>query len=120
MIYLASPYSHTDPLIMKTRFLLAEQVTAELLKTRQWVYSPIVHCHEIAIKYNLSTDFSYWQYYNRDMIRRCDAFYILSIPGWKTSKGVRGEFDFALQCGMFPSLIDEEGKLGGMVFQWPE
>lgn len=119
MIYLASPYTHPDPLIMKTRFLLAEQCTAHILQRRDHVYSPIVHCHEIAAKFSLPTDFDFWQVYNRDMIRRCDEFCILDIPGWKESKGVRGEFDFAKLCGMNAELISDIGKYSELLISWP-
>ncbi len=120
MIYLASPYSHPDPLIMKTRFLMAEQATAFMLKVGKFVYSPIVHCHELAAKYSLPTDFDFWQRYNRDMIRRCSTFAILDIAGWRESKGVKGEFEFAALCGMLKILVDEEGKLKGGIKQWQE
>lgn len=119
MIYLASPYSHKDPLIMKTRFFLAEQVTASLLDSGRYVYSPIVHCHEIAWKYSLRTDFDFWQGYNRDMIRRCDTLMILDIVGWKESKGVRGEYEFAQLCGFHPQLINADGRILGELTHWP-
>ena len=76
-----------------------------------YVYSPIVHCHEIAAKYALPTDFSYWKGYNIDMIRRCDAFYILTIPGWEESKGVTGELTFAQSAGLEIVYVNEEGKV---------
>lgn len=119
MLYLASPYSHKDPLIMKTRFLLVEQCTAYILQRRDHVYSPIVHCHEIAAKFSLPTDFDFWQAYNRDMLRRCTEFAILDIDGWKESKGVRGEFDFAQLCEMPTKLISDLGEYRGQLFSWP-
>ena len=115
MIYLASPYSHPDPLIMRTRYLLAEQVTAGLLAKSLWTYSPIVHCHELAARHSLPTDFAYWQEYNIDMLRRCDRFYALSIPGWRKSKGVAGESAVAHMLNLPMALINEEG----VVTPWP-
>lgn len=111
MIYLASPYSHPDPLVMKTRFLLAEQCTAALLKRKAWVYSPVVHCHELAAKYQLPTDFAYWQEYNIAMIKRCESFVILAIPGWEESKGVNGEISVARMLGMPIAHCNEEGEI---------
>lgn len=98
MIYLASPYSHPDPLIRKTRFLLAEQFVAANFP--EHIYSPIVHYHELAEKYNLNTEFTTWQTINFDMIRRADEFWILDIEGWMESKGVMAEKDFAGLCGI--------------------
>lgn len=109
MIYLASPYSHEDPLIMKTRFMLAEQVTAILTKREKHIYSPIVHYHEMALKYEMPTDFEFWRAINFDMIRRSDALYILTIPGLEESKGVKAEIKFAMQCGIGLFGVDTEG-----------
>lgn len=95
MIYLASPYSHPDPLIMKTRFLLAEQETAHYMKQGLVIFSPIVHCHEIACKYTLPTDFAFWQNYCIAMLRRADTLWVLRIEGWKESKGVTHEIEVA-------------------------
>lgn len=111
MIYLASPYSSPDPLVVRTRFLLVEQVTAMLMEQGHYVYSPIVHCHEIAAKYTLPTDFEYWKGYNIDMIRRADAFYVLVIPGWQESKGVVAELEFAKTAGLEIGYVNEEGKV---------
>lgn len=110
MIYLASPYTHKDQLIMKTRFLLAEQVTARLLHRRSWVYSPIVHCHELALRYHLPTDFAYWRDYNFAMLRRCDTLYVLFIPGWEESLGVTEEIKFAQTAGIPVYAIDENAE----------
>lgn len=110
MIYLASPYSHPDPLIMRTRFMLAEQCTASLLMQRQFVYSPIVHCHELAQKFKLPTDFEYWKAYNFDMLRRADVFGILKINGWAESKGLTAEHKMARRLGMSIVFFNEEGR----------
>jgi len=97
MIYLASPYSDPDPLMRKTRFLLAREFVAKQFPKH--IYSPIVHYHELATYYDLPTDFETWKTLNFDMIRRADAFWILDIPGWYESKGVTAEGDFARMCG---------------------
>jgi hypothetical protein len=109
MIYLASPYSHPDPLIMKTRFLLAEQCCAGLLRNRQWVYSPIVHCHELSQKFSLPTDFTYWRDYNFNLLRHATAVFVLDIKGWNESKGVMAELDMARQLDISHWFVNPEG-----------
>lgn len=116
MIYLASPYSSPDPLIMRTRFLLAEQVTASFLRRGVFIYSPIVHCHEIAAKYELPGDFAFWQGYNIDMLRRADSLAVLAIPGWKKSTGVQAEIEFARLAGIPIQAVNDEG----FAIAWPE
>lgn len=110
MIYLASPYSHPDPLVMKTRFLLAQQATAAMIFEGKFVYSPIVHCHELAQAYQLPKDFDFWRRYNIDMLRRADAFRILKIPGWDESKGVCPEGDIAVALDLDRGFVDEFGR----------
>lgn len=109
MIYLASPYSHPDPLTRKTRFLLAEQCVASLLRATIWAYSPIVHCHELAERYSLPTDFTFWKEYNFDMIRRADAVFVLDIPGVSESKGVRAETEIAEALHLPIFYVNEDG-----------
>lgn len=110
MIYLGSPYSSPDPLIMRTRFLLAEQVTAKLLSERLHVYSPIVHCHELAHKYNLPKEFSFWQEYNFNFLRRADQLYVLKIEGWDTSRGLTAEITLAKYMNLPVRFVNDEGE----------
>lgn len=111
MIYLASPYSHSDPVMRRTRFLLAEQVTAHFIMQGAFIYSPIVHCHEMAERYNLPTDFAFWKAYNIDILRHADQFYILEIEGWLESAGVRTEQKFAADARIPSFFVSPEGDL---------
>lgn len=113
MIYLASPYSHPDPLIMKTRFLLAEQVTAHLIQQGLFVYSPIVHCHAMSERYALPTTFDFWKAYNFDILRHARELVVLHIEGWKESKGVQGEIAFAQQFTLPIMYVNKEGRIVG-------
>lgn len=111
MIYLASPYSHRDPLIVKTRFLLVEQCTAALITQGHLVWSPIVHCHELAAKYSLPTDAEFWKAYNFDFIRRSDGLFVLNIEGWMESKGVHMELKLADTIGLPVKWVSPEGDI---------
>lgn len=96
MIYLASPYSSPDPAIVEQRFAFTMKCLAELIGKRGlFVWSPIVHCHEMAVRYKLPKDAAYWQRFSIDFIRRCDGMYVLKLPGWKESIGVQEEIKFA-------------------------
>jgi hypothetical protein len=99
-IYLASPYTDHDPLIVQQRFELAEEAVAEMLRIHMPVYSPIVHCHELAKKFNLPKDFEFWKEYNLSMLEAARELHILRLPGWKESRGVRAESNFALMHGI--------------------
>lgn len=110
MIYLASPYTHPDPIVMKTRYLLAQQVNAHFISQGFHVYSPIVHCHTMALTHTLPHDFDFWRRFNLDLIRRSDEFWVLTIPGYHESKGVAGELNFADHCGLPIKWVDADGN----------
>lgn len=90
MIYLASPYTGTLE-VMQQRYEAVRHVTATLLVNRRWVYSPIVHAHEIAVRHSLPRDFQFWMSYNDSAIEHMSGVDVLQLPGWRESKGVQYE-----------------------------
>lgn len=91
MIYLASPYS-ANPEALHAQTLTA---TAELVASGHVIFSPIVHCHPLAQQIALPTDFAFWQNYCLGMLERARELWVLTLPGWRDSKGVRAEIAFA-------------------------
>lgn len=111
MIYLASPYSGTLEQ-MQQRYLDTKHATATLLSNKHHIYSPIVHCHEMACRFSLPRDAQFWKEYNEDMIKRVDYLWLLKIPGWETSKGMGMEVEFASKIGKsIQSVIMDGTKL---------
>lgn len=96
MKYLASPYSHPDPAVRQARYEQARDALAWLLKQRIWTYSPIVHCHELALVHDLPKDHLYWWAYDAEFLRHCDELIVLHVDGWKESKGVAEELQLAI------------------------
>lgn len=90
-IYLISPYSHDDAKIREERYNAAVDATADLIKKGYIVFSPIVHCHPLALKHNLPGDHVYWKEYDRAFIEWADIGYVLRIQGWEESLGVTGD-----------------------------
>jgi len=95
--YLASPYSHPDEAIRHARYEQVETALAWLLIRRMRSYSPIVHCHAMAVRHKMPTDAGFWQDYNHLMIGKADGVIVLRIEGWEQSKGVTEEREFAAQ-----------------------
>lgn len=110
MIYLASPYSSTYPDIVHSRF----EDTMEFISSRIPrfpIFSPIVHCHELAKKYNLPTDAQSWQEYNESFLSRANKLWVLQLDGWQKSLGVRKEIDYWIVSHKKSFCIQyEEGK----------
>jgi hypothetical protein len=98
MIYIASPYSHPDPLVREARFDAACRATADLFLAGRAVFSPIVHGHPL-VRFGLPTDWAFWQRFDTEHIRRCDEVLVLRIDGWDGSVGVRAEIEFATALG---------------------
>lgn len=109
MLYLASPYSHPDPIVVKTRVLLTMQCCAALIRAGHFVWSPILHSHAMAERESLPIDAGFWGNWSRDFIRRADGLYVLKIAGWEESKGVQAEVEFAALCQLELRMVDENG-----------
>lgn len=91
LYYLASPYSHSDPLVRESRFHMACDVAGYLMNRGLHVFSPIAHTHPIACRCDLPKGFDFWESYDRSMLMRCDSLLIVTAPGWRESKGVTAE-----------------------------
>lgn len=96
-IYLASPYSDPSELVRHKRYLEVAEVVAQYLRKSLHVYSPIVHCHEIAKRFSLPKDFKFWSEYNYAMLERASGIHVLKIAGWEDSKGIAAEVKFAMR-----------------------
>ena len=103
LVYMACPYSHNSPVeyinkIKKgERFRQANIYAANLLNRGEFVYSPISHCHPLAMAADLPGDWEFWEAYDRAILACCKKLYVLMLPGWETSKGVQAEIKIAIK-----------------------
>jgi hypothetical protein len=98
MIYLASPYSHSNPLVSEARFDAACLATVSLVKTGRPVFAPIVMGHPL-VRFGLPSAWSFWQALAQVYLQRCDELVVLQIDGWQESKGVQAEIALASTMG---------------------
>lgn len=98
MIYLATPYSHPDPVVREQRFQSACRASAKLLASGLAVFSPIVHGHPL-VDHGLPTDWPFWERFDRDHLVRCDEVVVLMLDGWRESVGVAAEIQIAAELG---------------------
>lgn len=110
MIYLASPYSHKSADVMYNRYLTALRVTATLMRGGQHIFSPIVHCHHMAVQHAMPRDFEFWMKYDKHMIDISSGIIVLAIPGWQQSRGVTAELAYADEIVKAVSFIDREAN----------
>ena len=94
MIYLASPYSHC-PLGHEIAFTSACVKVAELYQLGKDVFSPIVHSHPIAKYGGLNpVDHEFWMRRDRWFMDKCDRLLVMTLAGWKESRGVQEEIEY--------------------------
>ena len=114
MIYLASPYTHPDPLVITRRYEAACRAAAELIRQGKTVFSAISHGHGIA-RYGLPIDWPFWERHNRRYLESCEEVVVLMLDGWQKSVGVQAEIAVARELGkpvtfLQPTREPQQGK----------
>ena len=104
-IYLASPYTHPEPYIMEIRYVYTAKVLADKLRRKEWTYSPIVHCHELAKTYGLPKDSEFWREYDFAMLAGASCLHVLRLEGYEDSVGIKAEVAEAQRLGLEVHLI---------------
>ena len=94
MIYLASPYMHSNPAVRQQRFEVACRAAAELIRQGKTVFSPIAHSHSIC-QLGLPLDWAFWERHDMAFLEMCDEVVVLKVDGWQESVGVRAEIEAA-------------------------
>jgi hypothetical protein len=113
MINLASPYSHSDPVVCEQRYRAACQTAAALLQAGHATISPIVHSHPL-VEHGLPTEWQSWQQVDRRFLVDCDDVVVLMLDGWRESVGVQAEMRIARELGkpirfVEPTLTESPG-----------
>lgn len=101
-IYLASPYSHPDAAVREARFKAACKKTAQYASKGIPVFSPIAHSHPVADYMDESARMSFdlWMKLDLPLLRMASELHVLSIEGWRSSRGVTREIEYATQLGI--------------------
>lgn len=96
-IYLASPYSFPDMQVCKMRYEAVCRVAGQMIGNGFQVFSPIAHSHPIAVNHSLPGDFQYWRKWCLSFLDNwATHFVILTLDGWKQSKGIQAELIYAM------------------------
>lgn len=107
MIYIASPYSSPIVGAQDLRFQKVRRFAIHLFNQGAVPFSPIVYAHEMAAVGGLNTSAAAWLAFNSDILRRCEAMFVYTLPGWKESKGVQMEIKQARALLMNIVFFDE-------------
>lgn len=101
LIYLASPYSHSDHSVMEARYETVCKAAGYLMKQGETVFAPIAHSHRIGqILGESAGAHDFWLKQDFAILDKCDALIVLMIDGWQHSFGVAEEIKRAKERGM--------------------
>jgi len=107
--YLGLPYSTKNNYLQDFRAKVADIISTDLVvKQGRAIYSPISSWHYIACKYNMPTNYEFWEKLNLSFLKQCKKLLIVTLPGWETSIGLRGEIEFAEEHGIEIEKIDPQ------------
>ena len=98
LVYLCSPYSHSDLAIRQARFDAACRAAAKLIRQGRVIFSPIAHSH-VLCQYGLPLDWQFWEQLDRRFLDLCDEVVVLMLDGWRESVGVQAEIAIARELG---------------------
>ena len=101
-VYLASPYSHPDATVREARYAAACKKAAQYTSKGQAVFAPIVHSHPLVpyMDPNDCMNFDLWMKLDLPLLKDAQELHVLCIDGWRDSRGVKREIEFAEQCGI--------------------
>jgi hypothetical protein len=98
-IYLASPYSHSNPAVRHWRFKAVNEVAAVLMSSGHIVFSPISHSHPIALDHDLPKGWEFWGRIDSVFVSLCSHVCVLMLPGWEISEGIKEEIELGRKHG---------------------
>lgn len=114
LIYLGGPYYNEDPKIIKKRFNLYNKLSALLISKKDvYVFSPISHSHPIVHTKNFDRAFwkyEFWMPFDLSLLSQCDELYVVDIDGWRESKGLAAEIEFAKANNIKIKMVTPRGR----------
>lgn len=93
LVYVASPYTHSDRRVRRKRAQAVIHLTVQLIQQFPNIhfFSPIAHSHALAEVGDLPCEFEYWEEFDRRVLSACDELWVAMLEGWKQSKGIKSE-----------------------------
>lgn len=101
MIYVAAPYTHSDPAVVKQRMITFAQVMSNLITAGEHPVSPLMNHFLVGYaKTDFPLTWEYWQEYSRSLLKICTELYVITMDGWEQSTGVAAEIEMASQLNL--------------------
>jgi hypothetical protein len=101
-VYLASPYSHHDAAVRQERYQAACKKAAQYASKGIAHFCPIAQSHPVADYMDEAKrmDFELWMKNDLPLLRMAQELHVLCIDGWRSSRGVTREIEYATLLGI--------------------
>lgn len=97
--YLASPYSSPYGHERAKRYKQVELAARTLLEQGELAFSPIVYGHPMETAMSKRVPWQTWMQMCLSILPVCSRIYVLTLPGWEKSLGLRKEICLAADLG---------------------
>jgi nucleoside 2-deoxyribosyltransferase len=106
-VYLASPYSHAEAEVRNARHVAACKKAAQYANKGIPHFSPIAQSHHVADHMDEAKrmDFDLWMKIDLPLLRMSSELHVLCIEGWRSSRGVAREIEYADALGIPVKLV---------------
>ena len=122
IIYLASPYTHEDPDVRRSRYRTACEAAAWLMRRGDVVFCPVAHSHAVSVESMLTNpppprridpcNREFWLKQDLPILALCSELCILAIPGFAMSKGIQAEVAAAIWLSIPVTYLFPTSKEG--------
>lgn len=118
-IYLASAYTghlaECSSAREDIRYAEALYAASILISRSRIVFSPIVLGHTMSRFMRENSlprpSYEFWMAWSRELLKMCDVVYVLCTPGWRESRGVAQEIEWARAEDTPVIFIDGEANV---------
>ena len=107
MLYLACPFTHSEPSIREYRYRMSCIAAAKLMRHGIVVFNPLSHSVPINEFLSDVDSHEFWMSMDLPILQRSTELLILGLEGWTKSRGVRSEMFEAMAYAKPITLIEE-------------
>lgn len=110
--YIATPFSAKGigaERKMLERYQMAVLISSILFRENRPHYAPIVSTYAPSKILKNPADSSFWTKLDETSLKRCDGLWVIMMPGWASSKGIKKEIN------LFLSLVEQDTEGVGYV-----
>ena len=108
LIFISSPYTHEDPLVVEENFVKVAKLSAHLTSNGHITFSPIVYGHTLLKYAKIEADWETWKVFCLTFLKKSEELWVYKMDGWNRSRGVAEEIEFAIKNNITIKDLDNE------------